>query len=44
MKDSSLHEDMQEGKLGGMLGYEKGINISLIITIHDIILIDFSIN
>jgi hypothetical protein len=33
---------MQEGKLGGMLGYEKGINIFLFPTFHDIILIDFS--
>ena len=42
MKDSSLHEDMQEGKLGGMLGYEEGINISLNPTVHDMILIDSS--
>ena len=40
MKDSSLHEDMQEGNLGGMLGYEKGINIFLFPTIHDMTLID----
>ena len=40
MKDSSLHEDMQEGKLGGMLGYEKGTNIFLFPTVHDMILID----
>jgi hypothetical protein len=43
MEDLSLHEDMQEGKLGGMLGYEKGINIFLFPTFHDIILIDFSV-
>jgi len=36
-----LHEDMQEGKLGGMLGYEKGTNIFLLSTVYDIILIDF---
>jgi hypothetical protein len=40
MKDSSLHEDMQEGKLGGMLGYEKGINIFLFPIVHDMILIN----
>jgi hypothetical protein len=40
MKESILHEDMQEGKLGGMLGYEKGINIFLFPTIHDMNLID----
>jgi hypothetical protein len=40
MKDSSLHEDMQEGKLGGMLGYEKGTNIFLFPTVYDMILID----
>jgi hypothetical protein len=40
MKDFSLHEGMQEGKLGGMLGYKKGINIFLFPTVHDMILID----
>jgi hypothetical protein len=44
MKDSRLHEDMQEGKMGGMLGYKKGINISLLSTVYDIILIEFSNN
>ena len=40
MKDSSLHEDMKEGMLGGMLGYGKGINIVLFPTVYDMILID----
>jgi hypothetical protein len=40
MKYFSLPEDMKEGKMGGMLGYEKGINIFLFPIVHDIILID----